>query len=242
MARQHRLLPAGYPVHVVQRGVNRAACFHKDPDYLCYLQLLTEHSRKFACAVHAYALMPNYVHLLVTPDDDRAISLLMKSLAQRYTQYLNRSRGRTGPLWEGRFKSSVVADDAYLLACCRYIELDPVRAGLVDHPLDYAWSRHRANADLTPSVLVTRHPVYIALAGNDDACVYAHRGLFRDVLQNADTERIRDAVNRGVPMRGPRFGIEWGRANRGRTPTVKTGVWPLIGETGHTPNQPGSDS
>src|SRR5687767_12492865 len=146
MARQPRLLPAGYPVHVVHRAANRCPCFESDADYLCYVDLLAMHARNCACAVHAYVLMSNHVHVLVTADDPRGISSLMKAVAQHYAQCVNRTRRRTGALWEGRFKSSVVADDAYVLACCRYIELNPVRAGLVAQPGDYTWSSHRANA------------------------------------------------------------------------------------------------
>ena len=200
MARQPRLLPAGYPVHVVQRGVNRSRCFHRENDYLCYLQLLAEHTRMFACALHSYVLMPNHVHLLVTADDERGISLLMKHLGQRYTQYVNRAQRRTGTLWEGRFKSSVVADDAYLLACYRYIELNPVRAGLAERATDYTWSSHRANAGLVRDVLVKRHPVYIGLASYDAACAAAYLNLFERSGDCEAAEQIRDALARGAPL------------------------------------------
>ena len=205
MARQPRLLPAGFPVHVVHRGINRAACFGSDTDFLAYLHLLAEHSRAFACAVHAYVLMTNHVHLLLTPDDALAVSRLMKNVAQRYAQYVNRSRPRTGPLWEGRFKSSVVADDAYLLGCYRYIELNPVRAGMVSSPCDYAWSSHRANVGLVESPLVKRHPAYIALATTDEACVRAYRRLFEDVAGRRDADEIRNAMKSGVPLGGRAF-------------------------------------
>jgi putative transposase len=200
MARQPRLLPAGYPVHVVHRAVNRARCFEADTDYLCYLHLLSEHVRDSACALHAYVLMSNHVHLLLTPDDERGVSLLMKNVAQRYAQYVNRSRNRTGALWEGRFKSSVVADDAYLLACHRYIDLNPVRAGMVGQPEEYAWSSHRANAGLTPNTLLRRHPVYLGLGNHDDACAEAYRRLFESLTPHDRTEEIRTALGRGVPL------------------------------------------
>lgn len=199
MARQLRLLPAGYPVHVVHRGVNRARCFETDTDHLCYLHLLAQHARAFGCAIHAYVLMSNHVHLLLTPPDDRSTSLLMKNVAQRYAQYVNRTRERTGPLWEGRFKSSVIADDAYLLACYRYIELNPVRAGISPEPHAYSWSSYGANAGLTQSVLVKRHPAYIALASHDDACAAAYRRLFDDEVRDRRDE-IRAALVRGLPL------------------------------------------
>jgi putative transposase len=199
MPRRPRLLPAGHLVHVVHRGANRSACFSRDADFLCYLQLLSRHSRSCACAVHAYVLMPNHVHVLVTSDGTTGISLLMKSVAQLYTQYVNRTRCRSGPLWEGRFKSSVIADDEYLLACYRYIEMNPVRAQLVAAPAQYAWSSHRANAGSDENPLVKRHPVYIGLASNDAACAAAYRKLF-EASRPDRSDEIRPAVEHGLPV------------------------------------------
>ncbi|HEX2828975.1 MAG TPA: transposase [Burkholderiales bacterium] len=192
--------PAGYPVHVVQRGVNRATCFCRDSDYLCYLQLLSQYSRAFACAVHAYVLMPNHVHLLLTPGESVGISLLMKHVAQLYTQYVNRTWHRSGPLWEGRFKSSVIVDDAYLLACYRYIEMNPVRARLADDAAHYAWSSHRANAGVAVDTLVKRHPLYIGLASHDEACAAAYRQLFESSPRLDREQQIRNAVERELPV------------------------------------------
>jgi putative transposase len=203
MARQPRLLPAGYPVHVVHRAVNRARCFDTDTDYLCYLHLLAEHARESACALHAYVLMSNHVHLLLTPDHAAGVSMLMKNIAQRYAQYVNRSRKRTGALWEGRFKSNVVADDAYLLACHRYIELNPVRAGMVSQPEEYAWSSYRANAGLASNTLLRRHPVYLGLGNHDQACAEGYCKVFESSTGEDRTEEIRIALNRGLPL-GPR--------------------------------------
>jgi putative transposase len=223
MARQRRLLPAGFPVHVVHRGVNRAACFGRDTDRLCYLHLLREHARASACAVHAYVLMPNHVHLLLTPDDATGVSRLMKNVAQRYTQYVNRTQERTGPLWEGRFKSSVVTDDAYLLACYRYIELNPVRALLVRHPADYAWSSHRANAGVEIDTLVKRHPVYIGLATHDDACAAAYRRLFDDPRERDRCDEIRIALSGGLPLGRREYRVRFAAAWRRQRDTVRQG-------------------
>lgn len=233
MPRQPRDLPAGYPIHVVQRGVNRATCFSRDSDYLCYLQLLSQYSRAYACAVHAYVLMPNHVHLLLTPDTATGISLLMKHVAQLYTQYVNRAWSRSGPLWESRFRCSVINDDAYLLACYRYIEMNPVRARLADDSALYVWSSHRANAGIGSDSLVKRHPVYISLASSDEACGPAYRRLFASPLEIARDEEIRGAMERGLPLGRREIQARpdgWARIartpsqNPGRTPNAKTGV------------------
>ena len=140
MPRRARLRFAGVPLHIIQRGNNRTACFFAEQDYRFYLHDLGELARRFECGVHAYALMTNHVHLLITPSATDSASLLMKHLGQRYVQYVNRVYRRSGTLWEGRFKSSLVQRQSYVLKCQRYIELNPVRAGMVPHPRDYPWS------------------------------------------------------------------------------------------------------
>jgi putative transposase len=160
MPRRARITMAGMPVHLIQRGNNRHACFFADEDHFCYLHHVKELADKFDCWVHAYVLMTNHVHLLVTPDSAQGISLLMKHLGQRYVQYINRSYRRNGTLWEGRFRSCIVQSEAYLLRCQRYIELNPVRADMVSHPRDYPWSSYRANAEGQPSSLVSPHALF----------------------------------------------------------------------------------
>ena len=146
MPRRARLRLAGYPVHIVHRGNNRAACFRDDTDYRVYLVLLCQHSQEFDCAVHAYVLMTNHVHMLVTPQRADGTSFMMKQVAQRYVHYFNKKYGRTGTLWDSRYKSSIVDERRYLLCCYRYIELNPVRAGMVQHPAEYVWSSYGCNA------------------------------------------------------------------------------------------------
>lgn len=145
MPRQPRLILPEVAVHIIQRGNNRGACFHADSDYLVYLLHLRELSSKFDCSVHAYCLMPNHVHLLLTPGSPDSCTGLMRDLGQRYVQYFNRRHRRSGTLWEGRFRSCVAESARYVLACYRYIELNPVRAGLVSDPRAYPWSSFRAN-------------------------------------------------------------------------------------------------
>src|SRR4051812_23176241 len=144
MPRRARLSLPNIPWHIIQRGNNRAVCFAAEADYRRYLDELAELSKRFGCAVHAYALMTNHVHLLLTPDEAEGPGLLMKHLGQRYVQHVNRAYGRSGTLWEGRFRSCLTQSEDYLLACQRYIELNPVRAGMVRHPRDYRWSSYHA--------------------------------------------------------------------------------------------------
>ena len=197
MPRVARTVVPGVALHVVQRGNNRAACFFADADRLAYLRLLLEYSRETRCVVHAYCLMTNHVHLLVTPGEPDCCGALMKSVGQQYVQYVNRVYGRTGTLWEGRFRSSVVASGAYVLACYRYIELNPVRAGLLRHPSGYEWSSYRCNAEGAADSLIQPHPVLWALEETDDRRRRAYRSLFDLPLDDEVLDEIRSAARNG---------------------------------------------
>lgn len=142
MPRRPRIKLAGLPQHLVQRGINRMACFFADEDYHCYLHWLKKSAADWECAIHAYVLMTNHVHLLVTPITPDGTARLMQSIGRRYVQYVNRAYRRSGSLWEGRYKSSVVQEETYLLRCMRYIELNPVRAGMTRDPGQYRWSSY----------------------------------------------------------------------------------------------------
>ena len=146
MPRRRRICPPGLPVHVVQRGNNRQVCFASDADMKAYANWLHEGSRKFGVDVHAWVFMTNHVHLLLTPHNADAVSRCMQYLGRYYVRYFNYRYHRSGTLFEGRFKSSIVQSHRYLLACQRYIELNPVRAGMVSDPADYTWSSYRAHA------------------------------------------------------------------------------------------------
>ena len=209
MARHARLRLAGCPLHVVQRGNNKSQCFHRESDYLCYLHLLREHAEKFGCAVHAYVLMTNHVHLLLTPEAADGASLLMKHLGQRYVQYVNRTQARSGTLWEGRFRSSIVDRENYLLACYRYIEMNPVRACMVERPADYRWSSYRVNALGAASKLITPHAEYLALAEGILARQLAYRGLFEQPIADRCLQEIRGAARGGYVLgrRGFKAGV-----------------------------------
>lgn len=195
----------GVPMHLIQRGNNRQATFFADEDYRNYLHWLTEGAEWFACRIHAWVLMTNHVHLLVSADEPDAVAKLMKSVGQRYTQYVNRVYGRTGSLWEGRFRSCLTDSDVYVLTCMRYIELNPVRAGMVEHPADYRWSSYRVNAEGKASVLVSPHAAYVALGADRAARTLAYRRLFDSSLPAELVSELRDATNGNRVFGGGRF-------------------------------------
>ncbi|HEX9182051.1 MAG TPA: transposase [Burkholderiales bacterium] len=198
------ILP-GVAVHITQRGNDRADCFRRDSDYLVYLVQLRELAATLECAVHAYCLMTNHVHLLTTPATAGACSNLMKNLGQRYAQYFNRAHERTGALWEGRFHSCIVESPRYVLACYRYIELNPVRAGLVRHPRAYAWSSYAANAGLRSDKMLTPHPEFVALSEDPARRRSMYRGLVEQALEAKLIGEIRSATVGGYPLGSDRF-------------------------------------
>ena len=200
MARLKRMVLPGYPHHIVQRGHNRQPCFHGADDCALYLGLLKEYSNEHCCAVHAYVLMTNHVHLLVTPEDAGGISAMLRIVNQRFVQSVNRRRERCGSSWQGRFRSSVVQSDAYLITCQRYIEMNPVRARMVGSAGDYRWSSFHANATGMPDLLVTPHATYIALHQDERRRRLRYAELFAKDLPEAEIDRIRLAARGGRPL------------------------------------------
>ena len=205
MPRHARLRISDLPLHVIQRGNNRAACFVDENDYTLYLGLLQELSPLFACNIHAYVLMTNHVHMLATPGVSDGLSRMMKHLGQRYVQHFNRRHGRTGTLWEGRFRSSIVDSETYLFRCQRYVELNPVRAGMVSHPLEHRWSSYRHNTGLEPSLFVVPHPQFMSLGNTPEQRASIYRDMFREALTNDVIEEIRRAANAGYALGSPAF-------------------------------------
>lgn len=205
MPRRARLTLPNIPLHLIQRGNNRQACFFADEDYRFYLDWLAEHAGKTGCQVHAYVLMTNHVHLLLSAETAQAVGALMKALGQRYVQYVNRMYRRSGTLWEGRFRSCLTQDETYLLACQRYIELNPVRAGMVAHPADYRWSSYRANGQGETDGLVRPHPLYVALGLDALSRQAAYRELFRYELEPGLVDEIRRATNGNFALGDVRF-------------------------------------
>jgi putative transposase len=224
MPRRARLAVGGIPWHIIQRGNNRNPCFFRESDYRFYLATLAEQSACFDCDVHAYCLMTNHIHLLITPAAAAGPSLLMKRLSQRYVQYVNSSYGRTGTLWEGRFKSCLAQDDRYALCCYRYIELNPVRAGIVESPDRYLWSSYSSNAWGAPNGILSPHPHYKALGKNQTERCRNYRALFATELEDTEITAIRLATqgNHAIGTRlfmkqlTSRLGRRVGRGKAGR--------------------------
>jgi len=205
MPRQPRLDLAGLPQHVVQRGNNRQPCFLREQDYRCYLQLLLESTKVESCLVHAYVLMTNHVHLIVTPNAKGALSRCMQALGRRYVTYFNKTYRRTGTLWEGRYKASLVDNQAYLLTCYRYIELNPVRAAMVIHPEDYPWSSFHANALGINDPLIKPHREYLALDADPAQRLEAYRALFKSALSDDQLLDIRAHLQQQKALGTRRF-------------------------------------
>lgn len=195
MARKPCINLPGMPYHVIQRGNNRQVCFFAEEDYRFYLECLKEALDKYHCDCHAYVLMINHVHLLLTPETSEGISRVMQSVGRRYVQYINYTYRRTGTLWEGRFKSSLVDADNYLLTCQRYIELNPVRADMVNSPDEYKWSSYRYNAFGKEDALLTEHVNYLLLGKTDVERHKQYRELFRYQLDNKTLHEIRETLN-----------------------------------------------
>ena len=195
MPRRARLSLPGVPWHIIQRGNNRTACFYSDDDYHLYLDTLKNQAEKYECKVHAYVLMTNHVHLLITPEKKDSAALLMKHFGQRYVQYINRTYERSGTLWEGRFRSCITQSADYVLACYRYIELNPVRANMVNHPRLYPWSSYCVNAEAKPADIITPHDEYLALAENEQSRRQAYRDLFKSHMCPNIINDIRASTN-----------------------------------------------
>ena len=207
MPRAARCVVAGLPLHVVQRGINRSPCFFRDADYAVYLRFLQAFSTEFVCSVHAYCLMTNHVHLLLTPGASDACALLMKKLGQCYVQYVNHNLHRTGTLWEGRFRSCMVNSDSYVLACYRYIELNPVRAGMVAAPGQYRWSSYRVNAEGAPDALIQTHSAYNALSAETlERC-----GVYKRLCESSPPAMVLDEIRKAT-----RLGVLAGAVRRAR--------------------------
>jgi putative transposase len=200
-----RSLLSGYPLHVLQRGHNKARCFTGEVDHGLYLGLLQEYSKRHSCAVHAYVLMSNHVHLLVSPPDIPAISRLMRDVNQIFGQYVNRKNDRCGSVWQGRFKASLVDSKDYFLTCQRYIELNPVRACMVGRPDDHAWSSYGTNGSGQPSTLITPHPRYLSLGTTTEERLATYRGLFKVRISEEEISKIRTAIQRSRPLGSDAF-------------------------------------
>jgi len=190
----------GLPHHLIVRGNDRKAMFFSDSDRLFFLERLAEAGTRRGCDIHAFVLMTNHVHLLATPLRERAASRAMQDLGRAYVPYINKIRGRTGSLFEGRFKSSIVETARYFLACMRYIEMNPVRAGMVSRPGSYEWSSHGQNITGDPTGLVTPHAEYLNLGRDVPARAQAYSRLFDTAQCDEELDALREGARQGKPV------------------------------------------
>jgi putative transposase len=205
MARLHRIDVPGVAQHVIVRGVDRHPCFFADGDYETYLAVLRASAARCDCAVHAFVLMTNHAHLLLSGNVTGAVSATMHRVGLRYVGHVNRRYGRTGTLFDGRFRSSLVQTERYLLTCMRYIELNPVRACMVAHPGDYRWSSFRSNAGFAPFGWLVPHDDYLRLGRATPERIEAYRALFRTALDPEDLTAIRLHANKSCALGDARF-------------------------------------
>jgi putative transposase len=191
------LIVAGYPYHIIFRGNNRGAIFYNDKDRRFFIECLKAAKEKTRSKIYAYCLMTNHVHLLLEPSSEDRIGNLIQSLGRRYVRYINQTYRRTGTLWEGRFKSSLVSKDEYLLACARYIELNPVRAKMVNNPKDYPWSSFGLRAEGRPDELLDEDPVYKNLGKTSRERQMNYKGYSKISIPQEELSSIRNSVQKG---------------------------------------------
>jgi putative transposase len=202
MGRHPRLIVPGVALHVRHRGNDGEICFRQDNDPLVYLALLREAAKHRRCAIHAYCLMPNHVHLLATPADEEGCALLMRDLGRVYSSYFNRRYARWGALWEHPFRSCLVDSSTYVLACYRYIERNPVRAHIVDAPSAYVWSSYAGNTAMRADELLTPHAEYLALGVDEALHRRAYQRFVNDREDEALVNALREATDGGLPLVG----------------------------------------
>ena len=208
MARLPRYVIRGQPQHIIQRGNNRQVIFAAGADYPVFRDALVEAAKQHGLAIHAYVWMTNHVHLLATPESDHSISKVFQSVGRRYVQYFNSTYRRSGTLWEGRYRATVVNSEQYLLTLMRYIELNPVRAGMVGYPGDYLWSSYRHHAQGESGLnadWLTAHEEYLRLGRTEADRQSAYRELFQAAISSHDLAEIRDCTHKGWALGGERF-------------------------------------
>ncbi len=224
MPRKPRFFLPDIPAHIVQRGHSREPVFFEDGDYHAYLNWMGEAAERYDCAIHAYVLMTNHIHLLATPRAKEGISRMMQYIGRRYVPYINYTYGTSGSIWEGRYKASLINAEQYLLACMRYIELNPIRADMVNAPGHYRWSSYRHNAQGKEDQLLIEHPLYTSLGRTKTRRCEAYKALFRVHLDEEQLKDIREAWQTGTPLGNAYFKekierklkTKVGQARRGR--------------------------
>ena len=200
MSRRERLFAKGMALHVTQRGNNRTTTFLKPSDYEIFLFFLRLTTTRYALRLHAYALMSNHFHLMVTPESPEQLSRAMQSLGRRYVRFFNERYERTGTLWEGRYRTALITNERYWLACMRYVEMNPVRGGIVASPELYRWSSYRAHAFGTPNTLLAPHPVYESLGNLPHRRQQIWRRICGQVVTNEQMDGLRASIRNGVVL------------------------------------------
>lgn len=208
MPRLPRYVLPGVPQHVIQRGNNRSPIFVAEEDYGCLRHYLHEASERNRCDIHAWVFMTNHIHVLLTPWREESIGKMMQSVGRRYVQYFNTTYRRSGTLWEGRYKATLIDSENYLFTCYRYIELNPVRANMVSHPGEYRWSSYHANALGREDRLVTHHDSYNALGSVPSERQEAYRKMFSAHIDEKTLEDIRQSTQKGWALGSERFRSE----------------------------------
>jgi len=224
LPRKPRFFLPNVPVHITQRGHSRAPVFFENADYFAYLKWVEEAADRYECDIHAYVLMTNHVHFLVTPNNKQSVSQMMQHIGRCYTPYINYTYGTSGSIWEGRFKASLIQDEQYLLTCMRYIELNPVRANMISNPAQYRWSSYRCNAQGKENQLITQHSLYQRLGRTKHDRCESYKALFKAHLDPEDLMGIRASLQTGTPLGNDYFKeqiekklkTKVGQARRGR--------------------------
>ena len=233
MARLPRLVVPHQAHHVIQRGNNRQAIFHDDEDYRAFLKWLRESARQFKVALHAYVLMPNHLHLLVTPTDEAGLGKMMQWVGRYYVPYFNHKYQRTGTLWQGRFRATVIDSERYFMTCSRYIELNPVRAELVSDPAAYSWSSCAHHTGRNSDPYITDHPLFWSLGNTPFEREAAYKALIEQALTVDDMQSLQDATYKGWALGSDQFKarlerqvqrrVQPGKRGRPRKIVVETG-------------------
>ncbi|MGB6054890.1 MAG: transposase [Burkholderiaceae bacterium] len=223
MARLPRLVVPGQPHHVIQRGNDRQLIFREPADYEVFLDWLGQAARQFKVAIHAYVLMPNHLHLLASPADQAGLGRMMQWVGRHYVPYFNHKYDRIGTLWQGRYKATVIDSERYFLVCSRYIELNPVRAGMLADPAQYRWSSCRHHIGGTPDPLVIDHALYWALGNTPFAREQAYRDLIGEAPTVDDIAALREATHKGWALGSARFTTALERQTERRVRPAKRG-------------------
>lgn len=235
MARLPRYFAEGVPLHIIQRGNNRQRIFMDDSDFGLFYEFLREAAGRHGLAIHSHVFMSNHVHLLATPKSEGSAGKTLQSVGIRYACHFNKRYERTGTLWEGRYRATPIDSERYLMVCSRYIELNPVRAGVVAHPQNWRWSSYRQNAEGEPDPLSTQHPLFATLGNSLAEQRSAYRTLFDEMAAPEDLRAIRDATNKGWALGDEAFKRKIEAIAQRRTSPLRVGKKRKPTEAGRDP-------